>query len=200
MNGNEQDLTKSPGIREQYAAGLNWLALLCQALEASVVVFIRRGFGVRYIGGQAAAVIPVVLVYSLFWQGYDVRPVWGFLGLYLLACIKARFGSWRAVRRGEIQHTFYSGFPNIMRWGIFRNWLSEQAAKGFVEPLMVFLIGVGCMPYSEPLGAYLMLAAGGSLMSVQLAVSYQRQRVMDVQDAYLAQRADAEQFRDGGLR
>ena len=80
----ERDLSKTPSLREQYAAFSSWFVVLCQALEASIVVFLRRGFGARYFGVQAAAVIPVVLIYSLFWRGHDPVPLLVFLGLYLV--------------------------------------------------------------------------------------------------------------------
>ena len=62
------------------------LALIAQVLETSVAVFMRRGFGCRYLGTQAALVIPMVLLFSVFWEGHDVQPLLGFLVLFLLAC------------------------------------------------------------------------------------------------------------------
>lgn len=196
MMGPEKDLTQTPGLREQYAAGLSWLAFICQVLETSAVVFLRREFGARYFGGQAAAVIPVALLYCLAWQGHDIRPMFIFLGLYLLLCLKGRISGWRARRKGVLMHSRYSGYPSVMRMRPFRGWLSEKAAKGVIEPVCVAGIGIALMEASEPLGTYLLIAAVGLMLSMGFSVAWQQQRVMDAQDAYLTQREDAKLFRD----
>jgi len=200
MNQQQQDLSQSPSLRDQYAAGFSWFALLCQVLETSVIVFLRRGFGCRYLGGQAAAVIPVVFVYYLFCKGQDIRPLFCFLGLFLLACLKARIGTLLAERRGDVVHSYYSGTPSVMQWPVFRGRLSESTAKRLVDPLSVLLLGIACLPYSEPLGSYLMVAAGACWISVMLATGYQKERVLNARDAYISQRDDAEQFRRGNWR
>ena len=186
-------------MREQYAAFVSWLAIACQVLETSIVVFLHHGFGHRYLGLQAVVVIPAILVYSTLWQGHDLNPLMLFLGGYLLACAWARLVSWQARKRGTT-HSHYSGSPYVMRWRVFRGWLSERTAKGRVEPLLTFVTGWLLMPVSEPLGSYLMLAAAGLLFSVQLSVSYEHKRMADAQDAYLEQRQLAERFREGGWR
>ncbi|MCA9639500.1 MAG: hypothetical protein KC492_02370 [Myxococcales bacterium] len=176
----------------------SWLGLLSQTLEASVVVFLRTNVGERFLGLQAGAVIPLVLVYSVFWEGHDVRPLFAFLGCYLLACLSLRFrGIWHR-RRGEIVHSQYSGTPLLMRAPLLRRWLSERATKSTVEPLLVLLLGYLLLSASAPLGSYLMLAAGGQFVSFQLALAYERQRLMDARDAYIEQRHMAERFRQGG--
>ncbi|MEM7398088.1 MAG: hypothetical protein AAF354_04015, partial [Pseudomonadota bacterium] len=85
MMQQDRDLSQRMGLREQYAAATGWLGLACQVLEASVAVFLRRRFGRRYLGGQAAAVLLLVPLWSLGWQEHDPTPLWWFLGLYLLA-------------------------------------------------------------------------------------------------------------------
>lgn len=198
MTGQDRDLSRTPPLREQYAAFASWLALLCQALETSIVVFLRKGFGERYFGGQAAAVIPLILVYSLAWEGQDPTDLMCFLGLYLLGCVMARAGSARAARRGEVVHSHYSGWPIILDMRPFRGRLSERSAKATVEPLLVFAVGLLLMELSEPLGCYLLMAAGGLAISMRMAIAYERQLLLDARDAYLAQRRLAERVRRGG--
>lgn len=196
----ERDLTQRQGMGERMRANAAWFGLLCQVLEASVVVFTRSRFGRRYFGMQAAAVIPLVLLYSLFWRDRDPTPLMVFLGLYLVAWGIARAGIVRRGLRGDREHSYYSGAPSILRWPVFRRWLSERRAKLSVEPLLIAAWGVGLMPVSEPLGCYLMLAAFGSAMSMRIACAYERTRLADMQDQYIEQRQLAERFRDGGWR
>jgi len=195
--GPDRDLSRTPPLREQYAALASWLALLCQVLETSIVVFLRKGFGERFLGGQAAAVIPLVLVYSLAWEGHNVTDLWLFLGLYLLGCVMARAGAARQRRRGEVVHSHYSGWPIILEMRPFRGRLTERTAKSTVEPLLVFLVGLLLMEASKPLSCYLLLAAGGLAVSMRMAIAYERQQLLYARDAYIAQRRLAEQVRSG---
>jgi len=193
------DSYQEPSWREQHAAMGNWIAFLARTLETSVIVFTRRDFGLRFFGMQAAAVLPLLFVYPVFWEGHDPRPVWAFLGLYLLFVMMARVGSvWRAAR-GHVQHSYYAGTPSFLRWPVFRR-LSEEKARSVVEPLMVFGAGIGLMPYSEALGSYLMLATLGLMISSGITTSYRRQRMLDLRDAYLEQQDLSGRFRSGDWR
>lgn len=181
------------GFRERMQAVGGWVLFFSQVLETSIVVFLRRGFGARYFGIHALAVIPLVLVYTLLWHGHDVTPVLWFLACYCLMLGVARFG---VVRRGiGSEHSFYSGYPSVMKCRVFRGWLSERCAKTWVEPLMVLGAGALLTNVSEPLGIYIMLCAAGLVVSRQLAIAYMRNRVMDMRDSYMEQREVAERFR-----
>lgn len=186
--------------REQIKALASWSVFLFQVLEASVVVFLRRGFGSRFLGIHAAVVVPLVLVYTLLWEGHDVRPVLVFLACYLVAVGVARTGClWRRWK-GREEYSYYSGSPSVVRWPVFQGRLSERTAKAIVDPLLVAACGVAMLPASEPLGWYLVIAAGGAAASMQVAISYERTRVMDMRDAFIEQRNVAERFRGGDRR
>lgn len=193
----QRDLTQAPSKAEQVKAMASWMTLLCQVLETSVVVFLRRGFGQRYFSKQAVLVIPLVLLYTLFWEGHDLRPLLVFLGLYMLCWAVARAGIIRRGIKGDVEHSYYSGTPSVLRWKLFRGRLSERRAKATVEPLLVFAFGLAFMDWNRPLGSYLLLAAGGMLMSMGIARSYERARLMDMRDSYIEQRSLAELFREG---
>lgn len=193
----DQDNNAHPSQKQQYAAFVSWLAYLCQILETSVVVFTRSGFGRRYFGLQAFAVLPLLLLYTTFWPEHDPRPIFGYLGAYIVAVALARIGSVRRQRRGEVQHSQYSGTPSILRWPIFRRWLKESTAKGFVEPILVIAFGVGIARLHEPLAVYLVAAAFGQMIAFGIAQAYEDQRLMDMRDAYLEQQHLAERFRRG---
>lgn len=195
----ERDLSQTPDLREQYRSMGGLLAFICQALEASVAVFLRRNFGRRYFGRQAAAVLLIVPLWSLGWEGHDPRPLWVFLGLYVLGCLWARLATaWRVWRGHDQEHSYYCGTPGVLFWRLFRGRLSEMQAKGTVEPICVFVIGLLLMPQSEPLGAYLMVAAFGVAASTNIARAYEEKRLLDMRDTFLSQRAFAERFRKGG--
>ncbi len=196
----ERDLTQRQPRHERAKASAAWMLFLSQTLETSIVVFTRSRFGARYFGVHAAAVVPLVLVYSLFWREHDPTPLWAFLGCYLLAWGAARAGILRRRAHGDNEHSFYSGTPSILRWPVFRRWLGERAAKAWMEPLLVLGCGIGLTHLSQPLGSYVMLAAAGMVMSMAIARAHERTRLMDMRDAYIEQRSLAERFREGGWR
>jgi hypothetical protein len=169
------------------------LLFVCRALAVTVEVFLHRvgTFGERYLGLQAAAGFLLILLYPACWPHHDARPVFVLLVMYCLALLCNRVATLR--RRGEaLPHSLYSGTPTLMRP---LGWLKEATVKRIVEPLAAFLLGVLAMPVSEPLGGYLLLAAGGLFLTTNLAASVERRRLLDMNDAYEEQRNLMEQFR-----
>lgn len=71
----EQDMMQGQSFWQRRQAALARSAFICQMLEASVVVFTRRNFGRRYFGVHTACVIPVVLLWSLFFPAGPVFVV-----------------------------------------------------------------------------------------------------------------------------
>lgn len=184
----------------QRNSALGWFGFIVQSLATSVEVFIHKGFGERYCRNQAVAVIPLLMVYALMWSEADITGIGVFLAAYLIACMCVRADVVRRRRRGEdMPHSHYGGRPLIWRWPVLRR-LREETVKGIVEPVLVFLTGALISPVSEPLGAYLMLAAVGLLTSVGLAREYQRMRALNIRDALIEQRQIAERVRNGDGR
>ena len=173
---------------------LGLVAFVSRTLATSVEVFLHRGFGERFLGRHSAAVILAVFVFAGL-HGGDVRGLLAFLVTYLVACAFVHIGIMRRRRRGEVEHSFYNGRPFFLSWRIFKK-VSEKSAKA-VEPILVFLIGCLFMPVSHALGAYLMVASVGLLVSVGLAETYQRVRQLDLQDALIDQRIVANRLRGG---
>lgn len=180
---------------QQFHRAMIWLALVARALAASVEVYLHQTstFGVRYFGLQTAAAALILLVYPLFCEGPGVEALLGFLLAYLLMCAAARVASAVQRLRGRThEHSYYTGRPRIMR---LVGRMSETTVKGVVEPALVFLGSVVTSHYSEPLGGYLMLAAAGLFISVQMALAADRRRALDMNDALIDQRRIVEQWR-----
>jgi small basic protein len=172
----------------------NWLRFLIESWAISVEVFLRTGFGVRYVGSKGAMVLLIVPMFLiLFSQKHDPRPLCWFLAAYLVMCVLARVGSLRRQTLGDRTHSFYSGRPRLM--GIFR-FLSEVTVKQFVEPLFVAVAAVFVGNYNAPLGMYLLGAAACIGLSVFNSELSMRRRVMEMTDAVSEQHVIAERFRE----
>lgn len=188
------DNRNHPSCVQDAKAALGWGVVFANSAATSMEVFLHRNFGERYFGMQSALVLLLVPFYSLFWRGYDLRPLLQFLAAYLVMCFVAQIGILARRRRGGPQvHSQYSGTPHIMR---LLPWLSERTVKVIVEPMLLFVIAVMTMSVSEPLGGYLMLCSVALCLTVNLAIGMERKRAIDTNDAYWEQRSTAERFRE----
>lgn len=187
---------KPPFHPDSIRRDVGFVALALQAFAATAEVFLRRHgtFGERYLGARSLLGAALIFLFPVFWPDHDPAPMLGFLCVYLSACASARVGVLRRVRRGGPQpHSLYSGTPWLMR---FTGRLNEVTVKGIVEPILVFLIGAFMLPVSEPLGMFLIIASAGVMGSVQLAIGEERQRAIEMNDAYIDQREAADRLRE----
>jgi hypothetical protein len=172
---------------------VNWLQFAVESWAISVEVFLRREFGWNYIGAKGALVLLLIPVFLMFWQGHDPRPLLWFLVAYLVMCAVARAQAWRRRSRGDGNHSYYSGWPRLMK--TFRG-CSEVTVKQWIEPLFVGIVAALIGNHNVPLAAYLLGAAVCLLMSVFSKEESMRRRVMAMNDAVNEQEIIAERFRD----
>jgi hypothetical protein len=178
---------------ESMRQSTNVAMLVFQIGAISMEVFLHRGFGERYLGPRAAAVFILIPLYSLGWQGYDLQPLFLFLGAYLLMCFVARAGIAERVRRGEQCHSFYTGWPRFLGP---KAKISEIAMKRFWEPGITGLLGLAVRDFNAPLGTYLIFGAISMACSVGASEAIERQRALDMNDAVIDQQQTAERFRE----
>ncbi len=173
--------------------GANWLLFVVHAWAVSIEVFLHRGIGERYVGAQGAAVLLLVPVYCLGWEGYDLAPMMYFLAAYLVMCLLARLEVIARRRRGEYGHSQYTGRPLIMR--LFPGW-DEVKVKANTEPLLVVIIGCLTFALSPPLCFYLIIAAICLAAKTNGEAVLEHQFTLDLNDAVIEQEVRAERFRD----
>jgi hypothetical protein len=173
-----------------------WLMFICRALAITVEVFLHEAstFGERYFGLPAAAAALALLCFPVFWEGHDVSLLFVFLICYAAICMTIRLKTFARRRRGGDQpHTLYSGRPRLLR--LVRG-MSEVKVKSMLEPMLVLLTGTLVLAINEPLGTYLLLAGFALLVSVNSTLAAERQRALDMHDAFIDQRGVVDRFRD----
>lgn len=184
--------TRPFGLPDGQQAG-NLILVAIHGWALSVEVFLRRDFGSRYIGAYGALVPIIILLQAMMWERQDLTPLFLFCGLFLLFCGAARLDAlWRA-RRGEMNHTYYSGSPILKK---FLPCCSEATVKKFVEPLFVFGVGMLLGDWNPPLGVYMCFASACLLVRVHHAEMCLRRRAAEMNDAVLEQEDVAQRFRD----
>lgn len=179
--------------------GAPWLATLLQVLEISVVVFLRRRFGERYFRWRPLAVPPVVLFFGSLFPEEDQTPLLYFLAFWFMGLCRAQHDLAQRRKVGDLEHSYYGGFPDLMRgpWG---RRLEERMVKARIEPLLVAAAGASIQTASRPLGMYLLLASFAMILCTQLAQWAEREQLMDLRDAQIRQRGLAERLRRGHWR
>lgn len=190
-----QETPQSPFHPDSIRRDVGIVVFVLCVLAASVEVFLRRDrtFGERYLGTRTFFAAVLLFFFPVLWPEHDPVPLLIYFGLFLVQCMLIRLAVARRLRRGGPQpHSLYSGTPLLMR---LTGRIDEATVKGIVEPMLVFVAGALTLSISQPLGTYLMLASFGLLASVQLAIGAERQRAVDMNDAYIDQRDAAERFR-----
>lgn len=191
FNGQQQQQQSSG---PSHAATMNALGFVARAWATSIEVLFHKRVGDRYLGLNAAAVLLLIPIYSLFWQGYDLRPLMWFLVVYLGAVVVARLGVVARKRNGVRIHSFYSGYPRFMN---DRTKFSEVQFKKCLEPIVSAVFGAGLYVQGEqPLGAYLMIAGACLFITVSMAELQFNQRAMALNDQVIEQEYVAERFRE----
>ncbi len=179
-----------------FGAVSDMLVLVTNGLALSVEVFLHnfKTFGVRYVGMQG--IVPVLFIplyLSFFLPQHDPRPMFCFLGAYLLLIAFSRFSAFRRAARGDSTHSYYSGTPWIMGQN---SRISEVAIKNYIEPLLAGVVAFLLLDYNLPLAIYLLIAISCLFAMNLQATMTMRGRVMDMNDAVAEQEIVAEQFRN----
>ncbi len=141
---------------------------------------------------MAAVLIPG---YCLAWSPSNAFPVICFYFLFLGAAVAKAIRAYLRMRRGQSDHTRYSGRPNVLT--TFPR-LSEDKAKKYVEPLFVFTAGLLLVHLTPALALYLCVGAACVHLSAWETEKWMRTRALDMNDAVYEQQDIAERFR--GLR
>ncbi len=112
---------------------MNLVAFSVQSGAVTVEVFLHSRFGERYIGGQAAAAVVIIPCFGMLFPEHDIRPLFYFLGSFLVMCFLQRMDIMRRLRRGDREHSLYNGFPRLLlRSRAFREQpLSKRGSRSW---------------------------------------------------------------------
>jgi hypothetical protein len=174
-------------LQDRLRAQANVMAGIASAgaTFAEVLMF-RKNFGCRYFQGlRSFWAFLLVPAFSLFWQGYDLRLLYGVWLLFIVRCAyhkrAARRRETRSLRDGSpLAHSMYNGAcvlaPRFPRLG-------EIEIKRKVEPVVMMLMGLSALIISAPVGWLFIWCAVAMYVHTSLIDQYDRQRTLDVLDA-----------------
>lgn len=189
-----QNAQQQNPVRQNALSTVSWWLFLVRVAAVSVEVFLHKRLGSRYCRAQAAMVVPLGVIYAWAWNfsGYRIEPVMYFFGAYLVALVISQIAILIRIRRGDQEHSMYSGYPWMLRPSLAAR---ELRIKLWFEPFLVGLIGVLVNELDKPLGVYLMIAGCSLFINNALAALWRRRQVVDLQDAVFEQSHLAGTFR-----
>jgi hypothetical protein len=182
-----------PSAMERIKVNANRGLFVCECLSATVVVFLHRNLGPRYLNMQAAAGVLLIILVMGFGAPHSPIPMMLFLLAYLLALAAARMECLRSLARGDLRHSKYTGEPRLSR---FFPKLDEVTIKRYVEPTVVGLLGIIVSPFAPPLGFYLFMAAIGLGVSVASTYHYEQAKAIAAVDSLIDARMHAARVRE----
>lgn len=147
------------------------------------VTFFRKGFGERYMQGfRPLLVVPLILLWPIFWPQEDPMLVLLLLPMYLISCGINRIATLRRRAKGGPRvHSYYNGVPRL--WRPTTSRLDETTFKSRVEPLVMLGMGIAALIISPPLGWFFIWTAIAMGIHANLLTMSDRQQALDLTDA-----------------
>ena len=155
----------------------------------SVVVFLRRDFGERYLSwvnilfGMTAIGFFTGIGNVLLSQGHNnlswaiQLSYYGVVGLSVFH----RVMIWRRNRKGELWHSYNPGTSLLQIPG-----LSEEAVAKWIEPAVLFFLSYLAGKLNDgPLHTWLLIGSFALLVHEQVSYHMQRQQFLDMRDALI---------------
>lgn len=171
--------------------GIRLALLVVRGFAVTMEVFLRRDFGLRYIGPQGLMAFLIVPLFALAHKGEVVWPVWFFFGCFTVQVFVARIGSLQHCSIGHLVHANYSGRPLVQR---FVPRLGEMTIKCLVEPVLTAAVGAAVFQLNHPLGGFIVIGALCLFVSAQVIHGYEERRMRDMADALIEARMLSERL------
>ena len=162
----------------------------------SVVVFLRRDFGERYLSWlnlyAAWTTVIMGIVWSAFLSSFSgnrgvATGAWPIM-LFVLAFIgTSLYHRYRIAKRRQAQipwHSFGNGIPHLQ--ALFARWNlvpTREAINKWFEPLLLLLLSWPVGWFSGPLGTWLFICAIAVAVREQVEYFYAYQAILDQVDA-----------------
>jgi hypothetical protein len=151
MGGQQEEMGGWPmGTRQTFAL----VAWAVNTHAMCFLPFLHSHFGRRGIGAYGLFSLIGMILYAGF---APCPPMFLYLKLWF------GFLVWRRLTTDTAQHSMYPGFP----WLAGLLVADEERARA-LEVVLVALVGLGMMPFCEPLGNFVFVGAGSMLAKLAI--------------------------------
>jgi hypothetical protein len=189
------DRTFRPDPLRELRIIANVCEIIVEFSSLPVEVFLHRHFGERYLNVVKIALSVVYLLFFssitlLLTKGQEPAAGKAFLSLntFMSLFLLVTFAHWAAVlwrwRKGVRWHSYSNGLP-LPLWRLLP--VRQETVVLYLEPFLVFVLGLLFRPSAGGFGAFLTLAGIALFVKGQLARWRMRQKVLDVIDGQIEQ-------------
>jgi len=181
MQDHRQQEGQSEGPLQQMRGNVLGVIAICQMFSAPLYIVTRRfgTWGERFCGfhmGAGLLALPVIGAFSTPQDHPEqLAPLmWLWCAMWGLLLVHRIAGIWRR-SRGEVVHSLYDGAV----WWPTRN---EVRAKRN-EHGLILLLGLGCLVFSQPLGAWVIGAAVCGCISTEYQHQARQAQLRAIRDS-----------------
>lgn len=187
------DSIGSPFIRDT-EQGLSVLLRICRAFSFSIEIFLRKGFGPRYIESNALWSVLLIPCYCML---FEFRRCETMMLFYLCSFVMLFYHrimrlKWFSRNRGYI-HSYYNGRPRLLG----KSYKGcEERFKHRVEPILVIMAGIWLLNCcEEPFTWFVTIAGFCMLIKGTVHSQAQKNEIANLRDAMIEQQLLAERLR-----
>lgn len=173
-----------------------------------LVCFLRQDLGYRVVSPIPLLVVNGLLIFlavlAVPYTDYaSPAPLVCFALLSFAVGLGQRTRRWKAMNRGVTHHSYYYGTSPFERLPLPAFLKRNRRAGRFLDPLFGLAVGFVVLPFSHPLGVYL-VAAAFCLRAFESEIFEKKTSAnLDMVDGIIAGQCQAEaveQFETGGKR
>ncbi len=185
LYGETRELLKHTESWRVYEVMLSIIGLICGCFAVSVVVFLRKDFGERYLSWMNLSFgYTIVANFTFLGSMFAFLTRWGgeqVMMLFWLAFIAAslyhRWEIHRKAKAGVLWHSMYMGTS------ILPLPFSEEKIYKFFEPALVFAAGHLLYALSGQVGVWLQISAVALFICNHIVFYNERRAMLDIRDA-----------------
>jgi hypothetical protein len=185
-----QQRQQPQGPFQDLRLGLNLFTHAVDGYATGILPFMRRDFGTSFFGFNAVVAVIVMLIFGALENSDDMLR---YMFLWMLFVLAQRLDSYRLIRQGKVIHTGFAGESFLAHKLVPK--ARRKTVQMLIEPAICLIVGAFICPYSPGVGKYLIVGAFAVMVFNGILRANAEQRVRQMNDAYIEQRATARMFR-----
>lgn len=187
LYGETRELLKGTESWRMYEMMLSVISLIAGCFAVSIVVFVRKDFGERYLSWLNLSFgYTVVACFTFLGAMFAFLTRWG--GQQLMTLFWLAFIAMSLYRRWEIHRKNNAGVEwhsMYMGTSLLPLPFSEEKTYKFFEPALVFGAGHLLYALSGQVGAWLMISSVALFICNHIAYYNERRAMLDMRDAQI---------------
>jgi len=187
LYGEARELLKGTEQWKMFEVALSLLSLVSGCFAISIVPFIRKDFGERYLG-WLNLFFGYTVVANFFFFGNLLAALTRHGGSQLMGVFWLAFIGMSLYRRREIARKNNAGIEwhsMYMGTSLLPLPVSREKLYKFIEPALVYGVGHTMWAFSSQVGLWLMISGIALLINNHIVFYNERRAILDMRDAQI---------------